>query len=546
MKKNQIRKSVAALAMAAVVGVSLLGYGCGSKPASTAGGVSGDFIGTAKGMGGDVTVTLTLEDGKITGCTAEGKDETPGIGTLALEQLPAQIAETGSIAVDGVSGATITSTAIKEAAAAALTACGGSSSTASSAASGTASSAAASTAAKLDKVKVAVPNDTTNEARALTLLEKNGFFKLKADAGLTATKNDIEENPLNVTVDEVEAAQVPNVLQDEDYAVINSNYAIPAGLDPMTDALAMEDGSSAYVNVLVCKEGNENEPKIKALVAALQSQQVKDFMDENYKGAVVSVVETPTDGYDASIDYDALNGETVSCAATPAPHCEVLEVCKDILAAKGITLDIQEYDDYVIPNTIVEDGQCDTNYFQHQPYLDSFNSENGTHLVSVLDVHYEPLGIYAGKTSSLAELPDGATIAIPNDTSNEARALLLLEANGLITLKEGAGLNATVLDIESNPHGYEIKELVAEQIPVSLPDVDIAVINGNYALTNELGEALVYESAESDAATYVNVLVVKEGNEELPKIQALVEALSSDEVRDYIVDTYGEAVVPVF
>ena len=185
------------------------------------------------------------------------------------------------------------------AAAAALTACGGSSSTASSAAAS--GSVASSAAAKLDKIKVAVPNDTTNEARALTLLEKNGFFKLKADAGLTATKNDIEENPLNVTVDEVEAAQVPNVLQDEDYAVINSNYAISAGLDPMTDALAMEDGSSAYVNVLVCKEGNENEPKIKALVAALQSQQVKDFMDENYKGAVVSVVENPTDGYDPPI-----------------------------------------------------------------------------------------------------------------------------------------------------------------------------------------------------------------------------------------------------
>ena len=290
------------------------------------------------------------------------------------------------------------------AAAAALTACGGSSSTASSAASGAASSEAASTAAKLDKIKVAVPNDTTNEARALTLLEKNGFFKLKADAGLTATKNDIEENPLNVTVDEVEAAQVPNVLQDEDYAVINSNYAISAGLDPMTDALAMEDGSSAYVNVLVCKEGNENEPKIKALVAALQSQQVKDFMDENYKGAVVSVVETPTDGYDASIDYDALNGATVSCAATPAPHCEVLEVCKEILAAKGITLDIQEYDDYVIPNTIVEDGQCDTNYFQHQPYLDNFNEEKGTHLVTVAGIHVEPMGIYGGKQDSLAPI----------------------------------------------------------------------------------------------------------------------------------------------
>jgi len=287
------------------------------------------------------------------------------------------------------------------AAAAALTACGGSSSTASS---GTASSAAASTAAKLDKIKVAVPNDTTNEARALTLLEKNGFFKLKADAGLTATAKDIEENPLNVTVDEVEAAQVPNVLQDEDYAVINSNYAISAGLDPINDALAMEDGTSAYVNVLVCKEGNEEEPKIKALVAALQSQQVKDFMDENYKGAVVSVVEDPTDGYDSSIDYDALNGETVSCAATPAPHCEVLEVCKDILAAKGITLDIQEYDDYIIPNNVVEDGTVDTNYFQHQPYLDDFNAEHGTHLVTVAGIHVEPMGIYGGKQDSLAPI----------------------------------------------------------------------------------------------------------------------------------------------
>ena len=188
-------------------------------------------------------------------------------------------------------------------AAAALTACGGSSSTASSAAYSTAaSSEAASAAAKLDKVKGAVPNDTTNEARALTLLEKNGFFKLKADAGLTATKNDIEEYPLNVTVDEVEAAQVPNVLQDEDYAVINSNYAISAGLNPMTDALAMEDGSSAYVNILVCKDGNQEEPKIKALAAALQSQKVKDFMDETYKGSVVSVVENPTDGYDSTVE----------------------------------------------------------------------------------------------------------------------------------------------------------------------------------------------------------------------------------------------------
>ena len=291
------------------------------------------------------------------------------------------------------------------AAAATLTACGGSSSsTASSAASAASSAASSEVVKKLDKISIAVPNDTTNEARALTLLEKNGFFKLKADAGITATKNDIEENPFNVSIDEVEAAQVPNVLQDEDYAVINSNYAISAGLDPMTDALAMEDGSSAYVNVLVCKEGNEEEPKIKALVAALESQQVKDFMTENYGGAVVSVVENPTDGYDSSIDYDALNGETVSCAATPAPHCEILEVCKEILAAKGITLDIQEYDDYVIPNTVVEDGQVNTTYFQHPPYLDDFNAEKGTHLVTVAGIHVEPMGIYGGKQSDLSPI----------------------------------------------------------------------------------------------------------------------------------------------
>ena len=286
------------------------------------------------------------------------------------------------------------------AAAAALTACGGSSS-ASTASSAASSTAASSAAAKLDKISVAVPNDTTNEARALTLLEKNGFFKVKADAGLTATKNDIEENPLNVTVDEVEAAQVPSVLQDEDYAVINSNYAIAAGLNPVKDALAIEDGSSAYVNVLVCKEGNEEEPKIKALAAALESQQVKDFIDEKYDGSVVFVVENPTDGYDSTVDYDALNGETVSCAATPAPHCEILEICKEILAAKGITLDIQEFDDYIQPNNVVEDGQIDTNYFQHQPYLDDFNQEHGTHLITVAGIHVEPMGIYGGKQSDL-------------------------------------------------------------------------------------------------------------------------------------------------
>ena len=253
-------------------------------------------------------------------------------------------------------------------------------------------------------IKIGVPNDTTNEARALLLLQENGIIKLKDGVGITATKNDIVENPYNVEIVEAEAAQLPNLLPDVDYAVINSNYAINAGLNPVNDSLLIEGSASAYANILAVKEGNETAPKILALKAALESKQVADFIAEKYAGSVVSVVENPTDGYDASIDYDALNGETVSCAATPAPHCEVLEVCKDILAAKGITLDIQEYDDYVIPNTIVEDGQCDTNYFQHQPYLDNFNEEKGTHLVTVAGIHVEPMGIYGGKQDSLAPI----------------------------------------------------------------------------------------------------------------------------------------------
>ena len=253
-------------------------------------------------------------------------------------------------------------------------------------------------------IKIGVPNDTTNEARALLLLQENGIIKLKDGVGITATKNDIVENPYNVEIVEAEAAQLPNLLPDVDYAVINSNYAINAGLNPVNDSLLIEGSASAYANILAVKEGNETAPKILALKAALESKQVADFIAEKYAGSVVSVVENPTDGYDSTVDYDALNGQTVSCAATPAPHCEVLEVCKEILAAKGITLDIQEYDDYVIPNQVVEDGQVDTNYFQHQPYLDNFNAEKGTHLVTVAGIHVEPMGIYGGKQDSLAPI----------------------------------------------------------------------------------------------------------------------------------------------
>ena len=253
-------------------------------------------------------------------------------------------------------------------------------------------------------IQIAVPNDTTNEARALLLLEENGIIKLADGAGITATKNDIVENPYNVEIVETEAAQIPNILQDVDYAVINSNYAINAGLNPVDDSLVIEGSSSAYANILAVKEGNENSDKIKALVAALESQQVVDYINEKYDGAVVSTVDNPTDGYDASVDYDALSGETISVAASPTPHAEILEVAKTILAEKNITLDIQSYNDYVVPNTVVEDGTVDANYFQHTPYLDDFNAENGTHIVSVAAIHVEPMGLYGGKQTTLDAL----------------------------------------------------------------------------------------------------------------------------------------------
>ena len=250
-------------------------------------------------------------------------------------------------------------------------------------------------------IQIAVPNDTTNEARALLLLQENGIIKLADGAGITATKNDIVENPYNVEIVETEAAQLPNQLQDVDYAVINSNYAISAGLNPVSDSLLIEGSASAYANILTVKEGNETSPKTLALKAALESQQVVDYINEKYNGSVVSVVENPTDGYDATVDYDALNGETITIAASPAPHAEILEVVKTILADKGITLDIQVYNDYVVPNTVVDDGTVDANYFQHLPYLEDFNAQNGTHIVSVSAIHVEPMGLYGGKQTTL-------------------------------------------------------------------------------------------------------------------------------------------------
>ena len=250
-------------------------------------------------------------------------------------------------------------------------------------------------------VTIAIPNDTTNEARALLLLESLGYITLKEGAGITATPLDIADNPYGITFNEVEAAQLPNILPDVDFAIINSNYAIDAGLNPVTDALAMEGSASAYANILAVKEGNENSPLVLALKAALESKQVADFIAGEYDGAVVSVVENPTDGYDAAIDYAALQGQSISVAASPAPHAEILEIAKDILSEKDITLKIVEFTDYVRPNNVVESGEIDANYFQHVPYLDDFNNENGTHIVSVGGIHVEPMGIYGGKQTNL-------------------------------------------------------------------------------------------------------------------------------------------------
>lgn len=243
------------------------------------------------------------------------------------------------------------------------------------------------------------------------------------------------------------------------------------------------------------------------------------------------------------------NLEVIKVGASITPHAEILRAVSDELEKQGYKLEVVEYNDYIIPNTALESGELDANYIQHLPYLEDFNEENGTHIVSVADIHYEPFGIYAGKSDSLENLKEGAVVAVPNDTTNEARALLLLQDQGLIKLKENAGLTATVKDIVDNPKNFEIRELEAAQVPKALQDVDVAAINTNYALEADLklSDALASEGADSLAAkTYANIIAVKEGNEKAAKIKALVSAVKSDKVKKFIEDKYEGAVVPVF
>ena len=253
---------------------------------------------------------------------------------------------------------------------------------------------------------------------------------------------------------------------------------------------------------------------------------------------------------ESTAETSELTGTTLKVAASPTPHAEILNAAKDILAEQGIDLEVIEFTEYVQPNLVTESGEVDANYFQHKPYLDGFNVKQGTHLVSVGPVHYEPLGIYPGKSNDLANIADGATIAVPNDTTNEARALQLLATQGLITVRDDAGLTATINDITENPHNIKFEEIEAAQLPRTVQDVDFAVINGNYALAagfSVKNDALATEDASSEAAqTYANILAVKEGRENDPAIQALYAALTSDKVKDYINSTYDGAVVPIF
>lgn len=280
-----------------------------------------------------------------------------------------------------------------------------------------------------------------------------------------------------------------------------------------------------------------------------------DATAENQAGASDEAAAAGTESAQATEHAADAVGEgqpeskgTITVAASATPHAEILEQAKAILAEQGWDLEVTVFDDYVQPNEVVESGEFDANYFQHIPYLEDFNETKGTHLVNAGGIHYEPFGIYPGTKKDFLELAEGDVIAVPNDTTNEARALLLLQANGIITLKEDAGFTATVNDIVENPYGVEIQELEAAQVARVVPEVAFVVLNGNYALQagyTVANDSIAYETNDSEAAqTYVNVIAVKEGNEQNEGIQALVEVLKSDAIKQYINDTYNGAVIP--
>lgn len=325
------------------------------------------------------------------------------------------------------------------------------------------------------------------------------------------------------------------------FAIENPGYTvgIPSLGSADTIAPAVTKGNESLLNWLndeIAALGNEN------FFHADYEETLLDTYGKDYEDTLV------VEGGVAAASETTESKGTITVAASPTPHAEILAQAAKLLADQGWTLEVTEFEDYVQPNLVVDSGDIDANYFQHVPYLDDFNAENGTALVSVAGIHYEPFGIYPGTKADLAELTDGDVIAVPNDTTNEARALLLLQDNGIITLKQGADLKATVKDIEENPYNIKIQELEAAQVSRVKDEVAFVVLNGNYALEAGFSvahDAVAYESSDSVAAqTYVNVLVVKEGNENKEGILALAEVLKSQEIKQYIIDTYDGAVVP--
>jgi D-methionine transport system substrate-binding protein len=292
--------------------------------------------------------------------------------------------------------------------------------------------------------------------------------------------------------------------------------------------------------VLCSGEENKMKKRFVSVIAAVLSAAL-------LAGCGGSGASTSASGDQAASAAGSEESKTITVAASPTPHSEILEAAKPLLAEKGYELDIKVFEDYVQPNEVVNSGEIDCNYFQHVPYLESFNEEKGTDLVVAGKIHYEPLGIYPGTKKTLEEIGEGDVIAVPNDTTNEARALLLLQDNGIIKLKDGAGITATKQDIAENPHNVEIKELEAAQIPHVKDEVAYSVMNGNYALQAGLiaaKDALSYELPDSEAAaTYVNVIAVKAGNEENEGIKALVEVLKSEDIKKFIADNYDGAVI---
>ena len=266
-------------------------------------------------------------------------------------------------------------------------------------------------------------------------------------------------------------------------------------------------------------------------------------------GTSASSTSTGSGSTSTASSSSSSDDKVITVGASPSPHAEILEQIKPTLEAEGYTLNIVEYSDYVQPNEALAQGDLDANYFQHKPYLDNYNSENGTDLVSVAAIHFEPMSIYSNKHDSLTDIPDGAKIAVPSDATNEARALLLLQDNGILTLKDGAGLDATANDIADNPHNVQLVETEAANVARTLDDVDFAVVNGNYALSAGLdtSKTLASEAADSEAAqTYANIIACRDGDQASDKTTALVNALETQEVKDYINDTYKGTVIAVF